>query len=131
MSITILRTSRSKASAFQQLMESYMEVLFEKKNGIAVATINRVKDHNALNTAVLKRPDEIFISLDSDDAVRVFIITGTGQKAFVAGADVKEIKGAGQGRPALIKRGQEILQSSDCGSEWICLGRWLRIGDGL
>ena len=86
-----------------------MEVLLEKKDGIAVATINREKAHNALNAAVLKRLEEIFIELESDDSVRVVIITGAGPKAFVAGADVKEIKEAGQGRPALIKKGQEVF----------------------
>jgi enoyl-CoA hydratase len=86
-----------------------MEVLLEKKNGIAVATVNREKAYNALNAAVLKRLEEIFIEIELDDSVRVVIITGAGQKAFVAGADVKEIKEAGQGRPALIKKGLETF----------------------
>jgi enoyl-CoA hydratase/carnithine racemase len=47
----------------QQLMETAMEVLLEKKNGIAVATVNREKAYNALNAAVLKRLEEIFIEL--------------------------------------------------------------------
>jgi enoyl-CoA hydratase len=86
-----------------------MEVLLDKKRGIVVATINREKAYNALNAAVLKRLEEVFIEFESDDSVRVVIITGAGQKAFVAGADVKEIKEAGQGRPTLIKEGQEVL----------------------
>ena len=86
-----------------------MEVLLEKKGGIAVTTVNREKAHNALNAVVLRRLEKIFIELESDDSVRVVIITGAGQKAFVSGADVKEIKEAGQGRPALIKKGLEAF----------------------
>jgi len=56
-----------------------MEVLF------AIATINRVKDHNALNTAVLKRLDEIFVSLDSGDSVRGIIVTGAARKLLWQG----------------------------------------------
>jgi enoyl-CoA hydratase len=86
-----------------------MEVLYQKESGIATATISREKAYNVLNGAVIKRLGEIFLELESDDAVRAVIITGAGQKAFVAGADVKEIAEAGQARPALIKKGQELL----------------------
>jgi len=86
-----------------------MEVVYEKEGGIAIATINRENAYNALSRAVFNRIEEIFAELELDDSVRAVIMTGAGQKAFVAGADIKEIREAGQGRPALIKKGQEVL----------------------
>ena len=86
-----------------------MEVLYQKEGGIATVTINRQKAYNALNGAVIKRLGEIFVELEPDDDVRAVIITGAGQKAFVAGADVKEVAEAGKARPALIKKGQELF----------------------
>ena len=86
-----------------------MEVIYERQGNISTLTINREKAYNALNAGVLERLKEIFTELEADDTARVIIITGAGQKAFVAGADVKEIKEAGPKRPALIKRGQDVL----------------------
>lgn len=85
------------------------EVLFKKEGSIAYITINREKALNALNSIIMMRLDEIFSELENTDDVIVVVITGVGQKAFVAGADVKEIKEAGDGRTKLIKNGQEIL----------------------
>jgi enoyl-CoA hydratase len=86
-----------------------MDVLLEKKDRIATITINREKAHNALNSNVLEALCRIFGDLEKDDEVLVAIITGAGRKAFVAGADVKEIREAGKERAALVKRGQEVL----------------------
>ncbi|MBW1799379.1 MAG: enoyl-CoA hydratase/isomerase family protein, partial [Deltaproteobacteria bacterium] len=86
-----------------------MDVIFEKEGPIATITINREKALNALNGSVMETLAEIFRDLEEDGEVMVVIMTGAGEKAFVAGADVKEIKDAGQERPALIKRGQEVL----------------------
>ena len=86
-----------------------MEVMLETKGRIAVVTINREKAYNALNMAVIRELEEAFAKLESDDEVRVVIITGAGREAFVAGADVKEIEEAGEGRPTLIKKGREVF----------------------
>jgi enoyl-CoA hydratase len=86
-----------------------MEVLYQKEDRFATITISRERAYNALNRAIIKRLGEIFFELESDDAVGAVIITGAGQKAFVAGADIKEIVEAGQERPALIKKGQEVF----------------------
>jgi enoyl-CoA hydratase len=85
------------------------EVLFKKEGPVAYITINREKALNALNSIIMMRLDQIFSELENTDDVIVVVITGVGQKAFVAGADVKEIKEAGDGRTKLIKNGQEIL----------------------
>ena len=64
----------------------------EKKDKITVVKINRPKVLNALNSDVLKELAEAFQELDADEETRVIILTGEGQKAFVAGADISEMK---------------------------------------
>ena len=86
-----------------------MEIIFKKEGPIATITINREDAYNALNRSIFEKLEDIFQLLEKDDEVMVAIITGTGQKAFVAGADVKEIKQVGHSRPAMIKKGQETL----------------------
>ena len=86
-----------------------MDVIFKVEDSIAYITINRERAYNALNNSIMERLGEIFVQLEDDSEVRVVIITGVGQKAFVAGADVKEIKDAMAKRPELIKKGQEIF----------------------
>ena len=85
------------------------DVMLRKEGAVAHITINREKALNALNSSVMKRLEEIFSKLEDDDEVSVIVIAGAGQKAFVAGADVTEIKEAGDKRTELIKKGQEIL----------------------
>ncbi|MDA9217663.1 enoyl-CoA hydratase-related protein [Schleiferiaceae bacterium] len=58
--------------------------------GIATLVINRPKQLNALNKQTLAEISEAFESMRNDDGVNVVIITGSGEKAFVAGADIKE-----------------------------------------
>ena len=69
----------------------YENVKLEKKNQIAYVTIARPKALNALSIATLSELDQIFSALQQDPEVRVIILTGEGEKAFVAGADIKEI----------------------------------------
>ena len=64
---------------------------YEVTDGIATITVDRPKVLNALNTQTLRELDEAFAEAGSDDAVRVVIVTGSGEKAFVAGADIKEL----------------------------------------
>lgn len=58
--------------------------------GIATLVINRPKQLNALNKQTLAEISEAFESMRNDDGVKVVIMTGSGEKAFVAGADIKE-----------------------------------------
>lgn len=70
---------------------TYENIIFEIKNNIAFITINRPKSLNALNTDLL---NEIFKALEEVEAnpdIRVLILTGSGDKAFVAGADITEL----------------------------------------
>ena len=66
-------------------------VKLEKKNAIAYVTIDRPKVLNALNMATMQELWQIFSDLKDDKHVRVVILTGSGEKAFVAGADINEL----------------------------------------
>ena len=63
-------------------------VLLEKKEHIAVATINRPKALNALNSEVLSDLNELVDIVTADQDIYALVITGSGEKAFVAGADI-------------------------------------------
>src|SRR5579884_2280453 len=66
-------------------------VKLEKKNQIAYVTIDRPKVLNALNMATMQELWQVFSELKEDKQVRVVILTGGGEKAFVAGADINEL----------------------------------------
>jgi enoyl-CoA hydratase len=70
---------------------AYENLLYEKKNGIATITFNRPKVLNALNRQTVEELEQALIEARDDEAVRVLIITGSGEKAFVAGADINEL----------------------------------------
>src|SRR3989442_7866928 len=66
-------------------------VLYEKKAGIAYVTLNRPKVLNALNRKTWEDLRTAFTDARDDDAVRGVIVTGSGDKAFIAGADISEL----------------------------------------
>ena len=70
---------------------TFANLLLEKKNSIAYLTVNRPKVLNALNVATLEELAVAFAEIRSDSNVRVVILTGAGEKAFVAGADISEL----------------------------------------
>ncbi len=73
--------------------ETYENLLVERAEpGIAVLKINRPKALNALNAATLRELRVALRALKDDDTVRVVILTGEGEKAFIAGADIAEMK---------------------------------------
>jgi len=69
---------------------SYANLLVSDAESIRTITINRPDQLNALNRATIDELDRALTEADSDKSVRVVIITGSGPKAFVAGADIKE-----------------------------------------
>lgn len=73
----------------------YKNILISKEDDIAVVSINRPQALNALNTQTLKEIDHAMGALEDDAAVKVIIITGSGDKAFVAGADISEMSQLG------------------------------------
>lgn len=70
---------------------AYQNIGFEKKDGIAFVTFQRPKVMNALNRATLEELRDALENTREDVGVRVVILTGAGEKAFVAGADINEL----------------------------------------
>jgi enoyl-CoA hydratase len=70
---------------------AYENLLYEKKDGIAYVTLNRPKVLNALNRKTVEELQDALIDARGDDSVRVLILTGAGEKSFVAGADIGEL----------------------------------------
>ena len=86
-------------------------VLLEKKEHIAVATINRPKALNALNSEVLSDLDELVDIVTADQDIYALIITGSGEKAFVAGADIAEMSTlTKEGGEAFSKHGNDVFR---------------------
>ena len=73
-------------------MTTYKTLTLEKNEGIGILTINRPKMLNALNQEVLEELSFALDEVETDFSIRVLIVTGSGTKAFVAGADIKEMK---------------------------------------
>ncbi len=70
---------------------TYKYLILEQEDGIGTLFINRPQAMNALNTEVLKELGQAAADIAADDQIKVLIITGAGDKAFVAGADIKEM----------------------------------------
>ncbi len=70
---------------------TYENILSEKKNAIIYITVNRPKVLNALNMATMEELRSAFTAAKNDAEVRAVILTGTGEKAFIAGADISEL----------------------------------------
>jgi enoyl-CoA hydratase/carnithine racemase len=89
---------------------TFSNILLEKKNAIAYVTVNRPKVLNALNMATMEELRAAFHDIKNDDGVRVVILTGSGEKAFVAGADISELatQDAVTGKKYAL-RGQSVL----------------------
>jgi len=89
---------------------NFENILVEQDNGLATVTINRPKKLNALNKATIEELHSAFKTLENDSAVKVIIITGSGEKAFVAGADISEFAHFSVEEGGMLaKKGQEIL----------------------
>ncbi len=89
---------------------NFDNILLEKRDGFAQITINRPKKLNALNKETILELHEAFKSLNDDEEVRAIILTGSGDKAFVAGADISEFADfSSEQGGELARKGQEIL----------------------
>jgi enoyl-CoA hydratase len=88
----------------------YKNILVETREGVAVVTINRPEKLNALDDRTMEELDAAFAALGDDSTVRGVILTGAGEKAFVAGADIGELarQSPVEGRERSI-RGQRVL----------------------
>ena len=90
---------------------AYETLLYEKQNAIGYVTIHRPEKLNALNRTVMEELFNCFQNLQEDDEVRVVILTGAGEKAFVAGADINELAAQTpvEGKET-SRRGQKVLE---------------------
>lgn len=73
-------------------MQNLKNLLIEKGDGWALITLNRPKVLNALNSELLHELDRVVDWVKDDDTIRVVIFTGAGEKSFVAGADIAELR---------------------------------------
>jgi enoyl-CoA hydratase len=107
-------------------------LLFELGNGIARVTINRPDKLNALNATVISELGDAVTRIETDPAVRGVILTGSGQKAFVAGADIAELAGQGpiEGK-ARSMAGQLVFRRLErCGKPVIAAVNGFALGGG-
>ena len=83
-----------------------------EKDSIAVVTINRPEKLNALNAQVIEELGACFRVLKEDAAIRAVVLTGAGEKAFVAGADIKQFTNLSKDTAvAFARRGQEVFDN--------------------
>src|SRR5260370_4156559 len=108
----------------------YENILYEKKDGIAYITFNRPKVLNALNNKTIDELRQALVDARDDGSVRVLILAGAGEKAFVAGADIgelaqrtpvdgKEVSVSGQGVTHLLETmGKPSICALNCFALW-------------
>jgi enoyl-CoA hydratase len=90
---------------------AYENLLYERKDRIGTITVNRPERLNALNVRTIQELAAVLSEAAEDQGVRVLIVTGAGEKAFVAGADIKELAEMTpvSGRETAL-RGQAVFQ---------------------
>ena len=69
----------------------YKTIIFEQKDDHVIITLNRPDKLNALNMQMFDDLDDAFQKVELDESVKALILTGSGNKAFAAGADIKEL----------------------------------------
>ena len=90
---------------------NYENIRVEKRSPFATVTMDRAKALNALNAAMFAELDAAFGELGDDDAVRVVLLTGAGERAFAAGADIRELAAVGPGKgEEFALRGQAVFR---------------------
>src|SRR5207249_365122 len=111
---------------------SYQTILFEIKDGIAFVTINRPDKLNALNDQVMLELADAAERIATDPDIKGAILTGSGPKSFVAGADIADLSRQGpfDGK-ARAQRGQAMLRRFEtCGKPVIAAVNGYALGGG-
>jgi enoyl-CoA hydratase len=107
-------------------------IRYESRPPLAVVTLDRPKVLNALNGQSMHELEQIFLHIQGDASIRVVLITGAGEKAFVAGADIRELAAlnALEGEQAAL-RGQRVFGLiEDCGKPVIACINGFALGGG-
>ena len=111
---------------------NYENIRVEKRGSLAVVTLDQPKVLNALNAATFAELDSAFDELAADREIRVVLVTGTGDRAFAAGADIRELADAdaGEGK-AFSLRGQAVFRKIETlGKPVIACVRGFALGGG-
>lgn len=88
----------------------FQNLLVKVDNNIAVVTINRPEKLNALNNEIIEELDKVFSQLNENENVYVIILTGSGEKAFVAGADISELNNLDEQKAKMFsEKGQKVF----------------------
>jgi len=74
-------------------MSNYQSILVDRDERVGIVTLNRPKELNAINFQLVSELANALEELDRDEEIRCMVITGAGEKAFAAGADIKEMSG--------------------------------------
>lgn len=113
-------------------MAESLNILTEEKNGLLYLSINREDKMNALNYATLEELKEIFEELIDNKAIKAVILTGSGEKAFVAGADISEIASLNEvNARKFAENGQEIFAMiENCHKPVIAVTNGFTLGGG-
>ena len=91
-------------------MNAYNNLILEEDSGILKLTISRPQSLNALNQETMKELDQVFDEIISNDSIKGVILTGAGEKSFVAGADITELAQLnGANGESFARHGQAIL----------------------
>ena len=102
--------AQSESLYITKIIMNYENILSTFKNGITSITINRPKKLNALNRDTIQELHDAFNKANKDKNTKVIILTGSGEKAFVAGADISEFADFNVDEGAnLARQGQELL----------------------
>lgn len=113
-------------------MADFVNILTEEKNGVLYLTINREDKLNALNYATLEEIKSIFEKVVDNKSIKAVIITGAGEKAFVAGADIREIADLNEvNARKFAENGQEIFAMiENCHKPVIAVTNGFTLGGG-
>ena len=113
---------------------NFENIILEKDGKTALITINRPESLNALNHKTIQELSNAFENLNNDSSVRVIILTGSGEKSFVAGADIKEFADFGTNEAEnLARNGQQTLfnKIENLGKPVIAAVNGFALGGGL
>ena len=111
---------------------NFENICFDIRDGVAFITLNRPKVLNALNAATLAELATAFAAIRDDDSIRAVLLTGAGEKAFAAGADIQELAQAnGAQGLELARRGQAAFAAIEqCGKPVIACINGFALGGG-
>ena len=106
---------------------SYEFIVLERDGGVGVITMNRPRVLNALNRAMYREIDAAISELEEDDSIAAIVITGAGERAFSAGADIHEMAriaeetgfaGRRPGPGAAYVASGDVLEADHRGYQW-------------